>query len=284
MSSKSSVFHSRNMDVGKIKKILDRPATNVNAVNAYGRTPLHIAAMMDSRECIERLLDHRQKGILRFVVPRIKSEAEMIDLNMKDQNGDTPLALAVKKDSSEAVNLILSKLKSTSIELTFEQWKEISSYCLSSKMQQMLEKHFETTTEIEGGLTLCNMSKDKIILKLPQTFKRLLSLLIDKLLATFPSPILFFSKLPGSNILFNKLKLKEDKNKENMSNSTRLDSGVEINFADLINDINFHKEIIVSACKRVSDTSTPIKSRNYAHEYVKDIVKRKLPLVLNINR
>ena len=99
------------MDIDHLTKILDRLSTNVNTVNAHGRTPLHIAAIMDNQECVERLVDYRKKGILRFVLQKNLPESEITQLNLKDNDGHTPLMLAVKNDSSEAANLILTKLK-----------------------------------------------------------------------------------------------------------------------------------------------------------------------------
>ena len=51
------------MDADKVKLVLERPSININAVNASGRSALHIAAIKDSAECIEMLIDHRKKKI-----------------------------------------------------------------------------------------------------------------------------------------------------------------------------------------------------------------------------
>ena len=261
-----------------VNRILDN-TTNVNAVNSHGRTPLHIAAIRDNYECIQRLLDHRKKGIMRFVRSKHLPESEMIQLTLKDKNGDTPLLLAVKNDSSEAANIILTKLKSTSNDPLLDEWNVIWSHCLSTKMRRILKKYYQATLEMESDNTngICsNISNDKIVLKLPETFRKLLSLLIDKILATFPSTIIFFAKLSKTNILFNNLKIKETDMENDMNSSTKLDSGIELNFTDLIKDVRFQKEIYCSANE--SNFQTPTKTKTYANEYVKDMVRRKLPV------
>ena len=259
-----------------VNRILDN-TTNLNAVNGHGRTPLHIAAIRDNHECIQRLLDHRKKGIMRFVRSKHLPESEMIQLNLKDKYGDTPLLLAVKNDSSEAANIILTKLKSTSNDPTSDEWKLIWSHCLSAKMRRILRKYYQDTLEMDSENRddiSSNISKDKIVLKLPRTFRNLLSLLIDKILAIFPSPIIFFAKLSKPNILFNNLKIKEQDIVQDMHSSTKLDSGIELNFTDLIKDVRFQKEIYCSANNRDFETLP----KTMAHEYVKEMVRRKLPV------
>ena len=151
----------------------------------------------------------------------------MIQLTLKDKNGDTPLLLAVKNDSSEAANIILSKLKSTSNDPTLDEWNVIWSHCLSTKMRRILKKYYQETLEMDSEKTdeICsNISSDKIVLKLPGTFRNLLSLLIDKILAIFPSPIILFAKLSKPHILFYNLKIKEQDIVQVRQSSTKLDS------------------------------------------------------------
>ena len=153
------ILHFRNMDIDHLTRILDndRISTNVNTVNAHGRTPLHIAAIMDNQECVERLVNYRKKGILRFVLPKNLPESEMTQLNLKDNNGDTPLLLAVKNDSAQAANVILAKLKCTSINSMLE-WHVIWSHCLSTKMRQVLKKYYHESLqlEMEDANEICN--------------------------------------------------------------------------------------------------------------------------------
>ena len=251
----------------------------MNAVNSHGRTPLHIAAIGDNLECIQRLLDHRKKGIMRFVRSKNIPESEMIQLNLKDNDGHTPLMLAVKNDCSEAANLILTKLKCSSNNPTLEEWNIIWSHCLSTKMRRILRKYYQATLETESenkDETCSNNTNDKIVLKLPGTFRNLLSLLIDKILATFPSPIIFFAKLSKSNILFYNIKIKEQGIEQDTHSSTKLDSGIELNFTDIIKDVCFHNEMYCSENK--SDFQTTPNAKSYAHEYVKEMVRRKLPV------
>ena len=269
---------SRIQDVDKVKVILDRPSTNINAVNIDGRTPLHIAAITDNRECIERLLHHRKTGILRFVVPRSKREDEMIDCNVRDNGGKTPLILAIQNDCSEAANLIMPKLS-----LTTEEWKDIWSNCQSIKMKKILEKHCRSTVEKEGDDLnyLCSglSNETKVILRLPGMFKNLLSLLLDKLQAIYPSHIIFISKLTNSNISFKNLKIKEDKKSENVhSGSVKLDSGIELKYVDLINDIRLHTDICLSLKKEDLQKSNNQINSTYAHEYIRELIRKKLPV------
>ena len=263
------------MDVDKVRQILDKTYTNVNAVNASGRSALHIAAMRDSRECIDMLIDHRKKGILRFVVSKFKTETDNADLHLKDINGDCPLAIAVKYNSTEATNLILSKIKSTS-QIDRVNWNEAWSNCKSTKMHQILLKHFQSINDMaeENISSLCNnISKDKIILRLPKVFNNLLSLLIDKLLATFPSPIVLLAKLlrNKSKLSFKHMKLK-DNSSADISSHARLDSGIDISITTLIDDISYQMDLKKNGnCVSTYDV-------NSAHEFVRHIVKRKLPV------
>ena len=264
------------MDADKVKQVLERPSTNINAVDASGRSALHIAAIKDSVECIEMLIDHRKKGILRFIVSKIKTEAENADLCLKDRNGDTPLSLAIKYNSFEAVNVILSKLKSTSL-IDRVDWNEACANCQSLKMQKILEKHYQPIHEMTGESIIHLFkvtSNDYIVLRLPNTFRYLLSLCIDKLLCTFPSPIVFLSKITWNKakIYFKHMKIKND-NILNSNPDERLDCGVDVNYASLIEDIQFEFETIKN---QNCNTSNIMK---YAHEYVCQIVKRKLPVL-----
>ena len=267
-----------------VKAILERPNTNINATNDNGRTALHIAAITDNRDCIERLVDHRKRGILRFVTTRVKTECEMVDCNSKDANGDTPLMLAVKKDSSEAANIILSKLKSMSLGPTIE-WRDIWSSCISSKMKKVLEKHYQADNEFVGDdlsdLYNSISHQRKVILKLPNTFGYLISLLVDKLQATFPSQLIFISKLAKPGFLFNKMKVKEDAKERDTRESTKLDSGVELNYTDLIKDVLFIQEICCSkkkdGCHNFYGNTKPMNF-DCAFDYVRKVVRRKVPL------
>ena len=274
--NKLSNLFCRKMDADKVKQVLDRPSTYINAVDASGRSALHIAAIKDSPECIEMLIDHRKKGILKFIVSKIKTEAENADLCLKDRNGDTPLSLAVKYNSFEAVNVILSKLKSSSL-IDRVDWNETCANCQSLKMQQILEKHYQPIHEMTGESIIHLFkvtSNDCIVLRLPNTFKYLLSLCIDKLLCTFPSPMVFLSKITWNRakVYFKQIKIRND-SILNSNPDERLDCGVDVNYASLIDDILFEFETI----KTQNCNATNIMK--YAHEYVCQIVKRKLPVL-----
>ena len=81
-----------------------------------------------------------------------------------------------------------------------------------------------------------------------------------------------FAKLSKPHILFYNLKIKEQDIVQVRQSSTKLDSGIELNFTDLIKDVRFQKEIYCSANK--CDIQTLPKTM--AHEYVKEMVRRQL--------
>ena len=68
------------------------------------------------------------------------------------------------------------------------------------------------------------------------------------------------------------MKIKND-NILNSNPDERLDCGVDVNYASLIEDIQFEFETIKN---QNCNTSNIMK---YAHEYVCQIVKRKLPVL-----
>ena len=262
------------MDVDRVRKILDRPMTNINAVNDHGRNALHISAIHNCPDVIEILCDHRQghhKGMWKFVTTKIKTEVEResIDLNLQDVHGDSPLSVALKWNSIDAANILLQKLKDTPEKV---DWNEAWSNCQSSRMQEVLEKH-QPLFDMGGGESVRkHISKDNIIIRLPKTFLYLLSLLIDKLFATFPSPIVFLNKVTGnkSKVSFKQMKIKNGQKSD--YNNERLDSGVEVSIFSLAEDINF-----ISDIKKDEDNKT--HDIKYAHEYVNEAVRRKLPVL-----
>ena len=257
----------------KLRTTLQRPFTNINARNVGLRTPLHIAAVMDNPKCIEILLDYQKEGILRFITPRIKTETKIIDFNAKDKNGDTPLILAIKNDSSAAANLILSNLKdNSSLPGTFE-WKTIWENCQSSKMRKILQTHYNKYLE-HGGEEIdpiCTdvANKTQIHLKWPMIFKNLISLFIDKLEAIFPSAAVLVSRLSKPNIVLKKLRIKEEEVKDK---AMKLDSAIELNFEDLVKDIHLQKQ----NCSLPKE-NIPNSESISAHNFLCSIVRRKLP-------
>ena len=66
----------------------------VNAIDRYGFTALHIACQSGNIEAVESLLDH-----------------EDIDVNVKDGNGDTPLHEACFHGHNKIVRALLDKMK-----------------------------------------------------------------------------------------------------------------------------------------------------------------------------
>ena len=257
----------------KLRTTLQRPFTNINARNVSLRTPLHIAAVMDNPKCIEILLDYQKEGILRFITPRIKTETKIIDFNARDKNGDTPLILAIKNDSSAAANLILSNLKDNSSLPDTLEWKTIWEKCQSSKMRKILQTHYNKYLE-HGGEEIDPICTDvanetQIHLKWPMIFKNLISLFIDKLEAIFPSAAVLVSRLSKPNIVLKKLRIKEEEVKDK---AMKLDSAIELHFEDLVKDIHLQKQNC-SMPKENIPNSEPIS----AHSFLCSIVRRKLP-------
>ena len=269
-------FDFRKMDVGMVRKILNRASTNINAVNSLGRSALHIAAMKDTRACVDILIYHQKKGILKYVVSKFKTEADSADLCLEDINGDSPLTLAIKHNSTEATDLILTKLINTS-QIERVEWSKIWQNCQSTKMQQILLKHFQAisdTTEDSISSLCTNIANDKIILKLPNTFNSLFSLLIDKIFSTFPSPIVVLAKVlrNKSKLSFKQMKIKENSNYD-LKSIPRLDNGIDVNIKTLIDDINYQMNL-----KKFGNNHCTYDV-NIAHEYVRDIIRRKLPIL-----
>ena len=257
----------------KLRTTLQRPFTNINARNVGLRTPLHIAAVMDNPKCIEILLDYQKEGILRFITPRIKTETKIIDFNAKDKNGDTPLLLAIKNDSSAAANLILSNLKDISSLPDSLEWKAIWENCQSSKMRKILETHYNKYLE-HGGEEIDRICTDianntQIYLKWPIIFQNLISLFIDKLEAIFPSAAVLVSRLSKPNIVLRKLKIKEEEVKDK---AMKLDSAIELNFEDLLKDINLQKQTCSLPKEKI-----PNSESSSAYNFLYSIIRRKLP-------
>ena len=97
----------------------------------------------------------------------------------------------------------------------------------------------------------------------------MISLFIDKLEAIFPSAAVLVSRLSKPNIVLRKLKIKEEEFKDK---AMKLDSAIELNFEDLLKDINLQKQTC-SLPKENIPNSEPIS----AHNFLCSIVRRKLP-------
>ena len=80
----------RANDIEKVKALLDSKDVDVNAVNKFGQTALHIAASRGYQEIVKML---------------ISSGA---NVNAKDEDGKTPLHLAAKKGQENAVRLLVA--------------------------------------------------------------------------------------------------------------------------------------------------------------------------------
>ena len=150
-------------------------------------------------------------------------------------------------------------------------------------MKNILEKHYRAVAgdELEDLTHLCKIisSETKITVRLPNLFRYLFSLLLDKLQALFPSSSIFVSKMIDSNVSFKGFKIKEDKKTEYSAKSTTLDSGIELNFVDLINDVRLLQNICSSWGKEeLIDNSSATDLSNYAHEYIRRLIRRKVPM------
>ncbi|XP_057299718.1 ankyrin repeat domain-containing protein 42-like [Hydractinia symbiolongicarpus] len=88
---KSNAYHYSYDHHDVLKVLINHDVTNINNVNSYNNTPLHLASAYDHIECVKLLLS----------IPHI-------DVNIRNINNDKPLQLASCYGHIECVNLLLS--------------------------------------------------------------------------------------------------------------------------------------------------------------------------------
>ena len=97
----------------------------------------------------------------------------------------------------------------------------------------------------------------------------MISLFIDKLEAIFPSAAVLVSRLSKPNIVLRKLKIKEEEVKDK---AMKLDSAIELNFEDLLKDINLQKQTCSLPKEKI-----PNSESSSAYNFLYSIIRRKLP-------
>lgn len=114
-----------------ITLLMESPITDVNLADRDGETPLHEAVLHNDKEVAERLLarnapPRRQDGLGDAPVDRADADRRlgMADalspghvavVDAKDNDGETPLALAVTRDESGLAELLLARGAKTDI-------------------------------------------------------------------------------------------------------------------------------------------------------------------------
>lgn len=110
--------------VGVVKHLLSASGANANVYNIWRRTPLHFAALTVNPPAVLALLEakadvnaqdadgctplHHAVKMKSEFITRVLAEQDGINLEAQDINGDTPLAVATRNNTTEVVNVLVS--------------------------------------------------------------------------------------------------------------------------------------------------------------------------------
>ena len=91
VAASKDIFQAiENNNTDALRACLQQSNIDINACNAFGYTPLHIATRFGHSECVKLLLAYPN-----------------IDVNIKGSDGTTPLFCAIERDDAECVRALL---------------------------------------------------------------------------------------------------------------------------------------------------------------------------------